>query len=503
MLKKRAIWGLGITLLLVFALLFGLQYTYYNRIISLRKEQTRQLAKDALSEVAHDIELQDLIRYLDSKIDASMRVDREGNTISSYYELTSERAMQTMSRMRYGVGGDADSSSMDSIGVSPKLLDAYLLRRADLDEYVLRHLYEGLATDSIPQLISSRFLKDQLRLRLEQNGVSEAYSFALCDARGARLYEFVSPGMLRKARHYEDVVIERLFVDSNSPYKLTPFLRLTLDFSAKKSEMLSFALPGIVSTVFVFILGIFVIVMLIRQLSFHSMKTSFINNMTHELKTPVSSIKLATTRLKDKDITENPDKRWRFLNMIEQESNRLQLLIEKVLQFSVLDGRTKFIELTTLDLNEIILPVAEIYTAHAQAAGGDLALDLDAYNTWVRVSKTHMTNVIFNLLDNAVKYRSTDRPLYIRIATENIDGWIRIIVEDNGIGIPKDSLRRIFERYYRVPTGHRHDVKGFGLGLAYVASVIKTFEGRIVAENREGGGTRMVIKLPISKDSIQ
>lgn len=492
---------MGITLLLVFALLFGLQYTYYNRIISLRKEQTRQLAKEALSEVAHDIELQDLVRYLNVKLKAERmanEVDQEPSNTNECYVPDEEQVIQTIQRVNREMDSIPREEALDSSGISQELIDTYLLRRADLDEYILRHLYRGFASDSIPQLISSKFLKERLRLRLEDKGVSEAYSLTLCDARGVPLYEYVSPGMLRKPRDYEDVVIERLFVEDGAPQKLTPFLRLTLDFSPKASEMMSFALPGLVSTIFVLLLGVLVIVILIRQLSFHSMKTSFINNMTHEFKTPVSSIKLATTRLKDKDITENPDKRWKFLRMIEQESNRLQLLIEKVLQFSILDGRTKFVELTVLDFNEIILPVAEIYTAHAQAVGGDLLLDLDAYNTWVRVNKTHMTNVIFNLLDNAVKYRAADRPLQLRIATENVDNSIRIVVEDNGIGIPRDSLRRIFERYYRVPTGHRHDVKGFGLGLAYVASVIKTFDGKITAENREGGGTRMIIKLPVT-----
>lgn len=497
--KKRAVWGLGITLLLVFAVLFGLQYTYYQRMISLRKEQTRQLAKDALSEVANDIEIQDLVRYIDDKLGGHVKAlnpsDSPRYGISEHSEI-----LQTLNKLQAESGSVFSVDLPDSLGISPKLLETYLLHRADLEEYILRHLYEGYAYDTIPQMISPKYLQQQLRLRLEEKGVTEYYSIVLCDAKGEVLHEFTTPGMLRKSRGYEDVVIERLFVSDHLPLRQTPFLRLTLDFSPKTSEMMSFALPGVISTVFVFVLGVFAIVMLVRQLSFHSMKTSFINNMTHELKTPVSSIKLATTRLKDQDITEDPDKRWRFLKMIEQESNRLQLLIEKVLQFSVLDGRTKLMELTTLDLNEIILPVAEIYTAHAQSTGGDLILDLEAYNTWVRVSKTHLTNVIFNLLDNAVKYRSANRPLMLRIATENVDGAIRLVVEDNGIGIPKDSLKRIFERYYRVPTGHRHDVKGFGLGLAYVASVIKGFGGKIYAENREEGGTRMTIKLPISDE---
>lgn len=499
--KKKAILGVGFTLLLVFIVLFGLQYTYYQRVISIRKEQTRQMAKEALAEVAGDIELRELIRYLNLELNASVIQGQIPSPIHLPYRHQQEKKA-TLTGIE-AIDGNSCETFEDSElpAISNRMMQTYLRRRDHLDEYMLRHLYEEYSYDSIPQLINPRFMTQQLRTRLDSKGVCEAYNIMLCDAKGRKLYEFTQPGMLQKDRNTEDVVIQRLFVKQSNPNQMTPFLRLTLDFSPSRSEMLSFALPGLISTIFVLILGGFVITILVRHLSFQSMKTSFINNMTHELKTPVSSIKLASGRLRDRDVIEQPEKRSKFISIIEHETGRMQLLIDKVLQFSVLDGKTNPMPLRELELNEILLPVAEIYTAHAQNKGGDLTLDLEAYDTWIKANKVHLTNVIFNLLDNSVKYAHPDRPLQLRLATENVESYIKIVVEDNGIGIPKDSLKKVFERYYRVPTGHRHDVKGFGLGLAYVASVIKQFDGRIYAESKPEGGTRIVIKLPVSQGS--
>lgn len=357
MIKKRIIWGFGSTLLLVFVILLGLQYSYYQRVVSIRKEQTKQAAKDALSEVALDMEVQELIRYLSHEL--------EHQPVAGFGAAclrTPERAVErgTLS-WAHKAKGDKGIEPVDSLYLSERLMQTYLAQRNHLDEYILRHLYDQYSYDSIPQLINPRYLKEQVRLRLDNKGVCEAYSIMLCDAKGRKLYEFIQPGMLRRERTGEDVITQRIFVDHQAPNKLTPFLRLTLDFSPSRSEMLSFALPGLVSTFFVLLLGLFTITMLVRHLSFQAVKTSFINNMTHELKTPVSSIKLASSRLKDPEVLGAPEKRRRFLSIIEHETSRMQLLIDKVLQFSILDSKTEPMQMQEIELNEILLPIAEIY----------------------------------------------------------------------------------------------------------------------------------------------
>ena len=260
------------------------------------------------------------------------------------------------------------------------------------------------------------------------------------------------------------------------------------------------AFPSLVSTVIVLILGFSALGVLLKHMSFASQRTSFINNMTHELKTPVSTILLSTRSL-GQNLSEsggaNP-KVQAALSIIGLETQRMKFLIDKVLQFSLLDGQSGKFPLEQLDVNELLLPVAEIYTFHAQQRGGDLLLDLDAINTWVRGNSIHLSNVFFNLLDNAVKYSKPSEPLQLAIRTKDEEGMICIIVEDNGIGMEKKELKRVFDRFYRVSSGNKYEVRGFGLGLAYVTSVIRQCGGTITAESTLGVGTRMIIRLPAS-----
>ncbi len=499
--NKTAIWGIVVTMLLVILILTGLQFVYYRHVVGLRKEQTRQLTKNALSDVGHDLELRELVRYINEQL--SLPRGAESPMTSTLYQISQrgkELSDPGVGFFHYGDRLEVPSVQdlhVDTLAISDQMLRAFFSDRKSLDEYVLHNLYRVYEHDSIPQLVNPRYLQDRVRYRLDHKGVTEAYSLALCDASGRILYEYTQPGMLRKGHTAEDIVMHRLFVNPDNPNKLTPYLRLTLDFSASQAEMLNFALPGMVLTIFVLILGIFSTVMLVRSESFRTLKVSFVNNMTHELKTPVSSIILASQMLRSKQALDSPGSRGRYINIIDMESQRLKMLIDKVLQISLFDGKIREIALSELDVNEILLHAAEVYSAHAEERQGTLDLGLEADNTWVMANSTHLTNILFNLLDNAVKYSSPERALFLGIYTRNVDGQLEIRIEDNGIGIPRDSLKRVFERYYRVPTGYRHDVKGFGLGLSYVQSVVHEFKGHISAEQRTPEGTIMVIRLPI------
>lgn len=227
-------------------------------------------------------------------------------------------------------------------------------------------------------------------------------------------------------------------------------------------------------------------------------KENFTANITHELKTPISSISLAIQLLKDSDRKTLEDvKVRRLLNIIEQESKRMKLLVDKVLQFSMFDGKLGSLHLRSIDVQELLLYIAQIYEIQIKNIGGSIDLNFNANNTLVKTDKEHLTNVIFNLFENAIKYRKADTPLSIILGLDNKDGNLLISVQDNGIGIPKNSLKLIFDKYYRVNNGKRHDVKGFGIGLAYVSSVIRHFGGRINVESELSVGTKMIIELPI------
>jgi signal transduction histidine kinase len=230
------------------------------------------------------------------------------------------------------------------------------------------------------------------------------------------------------------------------------------------------------------------------------MKSDFMNNMTHELKTPVSTISLAAQMLKDGSIMKSPDVFKHISGVINDETKRLSFQVEKVLQMSLFEKQPATLKLKELDANDVIVSVANTFQLKVEKFGGTLDIDLQAISSTIFVDEMHFTNVLFNLLDNALKYKRENVPLTLMMRTWNSgNDKIYIAIEDNGIGIKKEYLKKIFERFYRVSTGNRHDAKGFGLGLAYVKKIITDHKGSIKAESELGKGTKFVICLPVMK----
>ncbi|MDL2303628.1 ATP-binding protein, partial [Dysgonomonas sp. OttesenSCG-928-D17] len=174
---------------------------------------------------------------------------------------------------------------------------------------------------------------------------------------------------------------------------------------------------------------------------------------------------------------------------------------EKVLQMSLFEKQKATLKMKELDANDIVVNVANTFQLKVEKFGGNLDIDLEATDSTIDADKMHFTNVLFNLLDNAVKYRREDVPLELMIRTWNNNNKLYISVEDNGIGIKKEFVKKIFERFYRVSTGNRHDVKGFGLGLAYVRKIVEDHKGTIKAESEMGKGTKFIICLPLMKNN--
>ena len=185
-------------------------------------------------------------------------------------------------------------------------------------------------------------------------------------------------------------------------------------------------------------------------------------------------------------------------SVINDETKRLRFQVEKVLQLSMFDRQKSTLKIQDYDANMIISNVVHTSKIKVEKYGGHIEASLDAENAIVNIDEMHFTNVIFNLLDNAIKYRKEDVPLQLKVSTRNIsDNKLEISISDNGIGIKKEDLKKIFEKFYRVSTGNRHDVKGFGLGLAYVKKMVTELKGEISVESELGEGTKFVIILPL------
>ena len=241
-----------------------------------------------------------------------------------------------------------------------------------------------------------------------------------------------------------------------------------------------------------------IIVFRLKKLT--DMKNDFINNMTHEFKTPISTISLAAQMLNDSAMTKSPQMMQHISGVINDETRRLRLQVEKVLQMSMFDRQKAQLKLHEVDVNDLIAGVMSTFKIKVEKFGGSIDADLAAEDMVIAADDMHFTNVIFNLLDNAVKYRREDVPLSLFISTRIIaDDKVEISIRDNGIGIKKDDLKKIFDKFYRVSTGNRHDVKGFGLGLAYVHKIIKDHNGDIRAESELNEGSTFIITLPLIK----
>ncbi|MBX2968625.1 MAG: HAMP domain-containing histidine kinase [Cyclobacteriaceae bacterium] len=235
---------------------------------------------------------------------------------------------------------------------------------------------------------------------------------------------------------------------------------------------------------------------ILKQKRLSEIQKDFINNMTHEFKTPISTIAVSTEVLKDTNITQQPERLLQYATIIENENKRLKQHVERVLQMAKLDKEDVGLKKETVNLHEIIHEVVQSIDLALREKQGSIHLRLNASSANLQADRHHLTNVIFNLLDNAIKY-CTNQPS-ITIQTELNGSNISLTVQDNGIGISDENKRRIFQKFYRVPTGNVHDVKGFGLGLHYVKQIVEAHRGRITVASDSGKGCAFTILLPIA-----
>lgn len=270
---------------------------------------------------------------------------------------------------------------------------------------------------------------------------------------------------------------------------------------AATSSSVKFMIPSIVFTFVLLVTFIFTIVVVFRQKRYTEIKNDFINNMTHELKTPIASISLAAQMLNDKSVAKSETMMAHLGGVINEESKRLRFLVEKVLQMSMYDRKKAVLKKKQVDLNEMIENIGNSFTLRVEHTGGKIFTDIEAVDSTIYVDEMHFQNVIFNLLDNAVKYRKPEEPLNLYLKTWNQGNMVCFSVRDTGIGIKRDNLRKVFDKFYRVHTGNVHDVKGFGLGLAYVRKMIDLHDGDIRVDSEYGKGTKFTVRLPFVADA--
>jgi len=277
---------------------------------------------------------------------------------------------------------------------------------------------------------------------------------------------------------------------------------LTINFPNKQGYLLGKVWSAMVSSGFLVLVILFCfgysIRTIVRQKKLSEMKNDFINNMTHELKTPISTVSLAVEALNDKDI-EQSALRHKYIKVIGEENKRLGVQVEKVLQIAAIDRNDYNLKQEILQMGDMVKSAADHIAMQVEKRGGRLNVIEKAENDRVHGDELHLTNIILNLLDNANKY-SPDAPnITLRTASDNEDFILSI--HDNGIGMMREQQKHIFEKFYRVPTGNLHNVKGFGLGLSYVQRIVEAHGGRIHVDSEPGKGSKFSITLPLSNEA--
>lgn len=345
----------------------------------------------------------------------------------------------------------------------------------------------------LEERIDSSFLVQSLKNTFQEAGIDLEYKYAVRSANhGQDRFIFGSPDYNpdRKKQYYS--LLFPYDYDGQQPNYLYVYFPKRSGYLLRATGLT--IIPTIILTGLLIAIFAYAIMIILRQKKLSIIKNDFINNMTHELKTPISTISLASQMLQDGTITNTPKTIEHVSRVINEESKRLSFQVEKVLQMAVFnEGRLKM-RFKEFDLNETINTVINNFDLRIKNKNGAINATLNANDSHIKGDEVHITNVMFNLLDNAMKYSNGDPE--ITITTENHNEYVLIMVKDNGIGIPKEHQSQIFERFYRVPTGNVHNVKGFGLGLSYVKQVVDMHNGKIKVDSTVNKGTVFSIFLP-------
>ncbi|MXV14695.1 GHKL domain-containing protein [Pedobacter sp. HMF7056] len=363
-----------------------------------------------------------------------------------------------------------------------------------------RNAFQALVADfehvNVPlaKRVKKNLLDSLLRSELKSRDINIAYNFKVASAKSDSM-------IFTKISNKEPYIPQNTYQTKLFPGDIVgDGGLLTIAFPDKNHVILSkmsamMGSSGALLLVLLFCFG-YTIHSILKQKKISEMKTDFINNMTHEFKTPVATIMIASEALRDPEITEDRNRISRLAGIIYDENVRLGNHIERVLNIAKIDKEDLKLEHKPVEMNDLVSAVIDSMGLQLNKKNARLTLNLDAQKSVINGDELHLSNVIFNLVDNAIKYSKDDPE--ITITTLNTGKNLLIRVADKGIGMNRDQLTRIFEQFYRIPTGNLHDVKGFGLGLSYVSNIVKKLDGSVKAKSEKDKGSEFEITLPLA-----
>jgi two-component system, OmpR family, phosphate regulon sensor histidine kinase PhoR len=512
--KKKIIVLLAVFFFLAITGLILIQLYWIRNAIAITDQQFRYLANKALESVVLSLEEKELIKNIVRELDPAsadsitaivpansplakkLQGYQPNSALLKMYGLNNpdQPIAITSSGHKIFISSEDTSpfSADESSEPSPQILNSEISGRVSNKIVFLENIMEKIlrTTPDIRERIDPEDINKQLRTALNNVGIYLDYEFSIRSGRYGNIWN--TPGFTNKPG--TNKFISQLFPNDPVPGQNQIVLYCLQEQHYKFEKIGNLGFLSLLFTLLLLVLSTGTFIVIFRQKKMSEIRNDFINNMTHELKTPISTISLASQMMADKSISEKDKNIDNLAKVISDESMRLKFQVEKVLQMAIFEKANMKLKMVELDVHAILNKANENFKLQIENRYGRITKDFQAVFSLALVDEVHFLNAIANLVDNAIKYSRT-KPEII-ISTRNNKKGILISIEDNGIGISKENLKRIFDKFYRVPSGNVHNVKGFGLGLSYVRKVIEEHNGTIKAESQINKGTKFTIFLP-------
>lgn len=491
--RRRFIQILTIFITIAFVGLILIQLYWINNSIILRAAEFNYNVSRAMDKVVDNLE-QD--RIWNGQINLDWEEGQLINDIDKPIFIEDSAGQDEIEIVNDSLLNINDSSIQDALSELGAAQEE-ILRQSGLLEDVKDGVLSIDVFKDIAEQIDPMYLDSLLFMELRQKGINAKYVFGvftwhdhpeiLEEDSEAYLDELVGNSFrtaINAGNDPEDTYYLRVYFPNQKSYLLQT-MWVMLSISGLLMLSIMFAFLYTISTIF-------------RQKKISDIKNDFINNMTHELKTPISTISLACEALNDPVMRSSEQQLKTFVGMINEENKRLGVLVENVLRSAILDRGDIQLHYENINMHEVIQSVIRNIAIQVRKKGGSIKTNFTAINPVIRGDRIHLTNLVYNLIDNAIKY-SLEQP-YVMIETEDTEDGIRLMFTDRGIGISKENQKKIFDKLYRVPTGDIHDVKGFGLGLSYVQAIVMKHQGTIKVDSEINKGSTFTIDLPFDHE---
>ena len=486
--RKKTIIFLISTMTIVSCGLLYAQFKYFMSYTQMLEVHFRELVELSLNQTTQYINEREALSYLSETMISNGLIEGSKLTpasIDSAFCRKDDGLRITLSNKH---GEKSLDATLNTLRVE---FQKNFERSKTIVDQTVFHWLRETENKPVTERINFVELGDILNKMFESNNVTNAFYYDIVDNTDKLLYSSHS-----HIRMGENVIKFRQTLFPREHLSQPVFLQVYFigkgDYVVK--SILSF-LPTIILTIIVMLVFIYAVFIILQQNRVNIMKNDFINNMTHEFKTPISTVSLASQMLQDNSVSKTPSLLSHISNVIADETKRLSFQVEKVLQMAMFERDKSILKLTEIPINELIKDIVGTFSLKVERKGGQISSNLLAANDLAMVDEVHFTNIIYNLMDNALKY--SEKPLLLNISTlNNKEGELIIQIEDNGIGIKKEDQKRIFEKFYRVSTGNLHNIKGFGMGLAYVKKMVTEHKGSITVESEFNIGTKFIIKIP-------